>query len=74
MDLMDTGQNHIGFMLQASDGFTQFVPQFGQMVTTQIFHFNRFQVVPDALIHSVNLHQTGRICLPIEVTQLGQEC
>jgi hypothetical protein len=57
MSLLETSQNHIGFVTQTRSSFAQFMVQFIQGMAAEVFHLNLFQIMPYAFIRI----QVGRI-------------
>ena len=49
MNVLNTTQDHIGFVPQPGDGFAQFIVNFRQVMATQVLEFDVLQILPDAL-------------------------
>src|SRR3972149_6702358 len=69
MNRPKTSQYDIRFVAQASGRLTQFMVQFVQIVTTQIFHLNLFQIAPDTFIW-VQVRRVGR--QPFQMDAFGR--
>src|SRR3990172_210948 len=50
MNRPEASQDDLRFVAQTRRGFTQFIAQFVQIMTTQVLHLNLFQIAPDAFI------------------------
>jgi hypothetical protein len=60
MNLIKTADENMNLLTQVPSGEAQGVPQFGQVMTTQVAKLHRLQVVPDAFVRVQLRRITGQ--------------